>query len=1495
MSFEVGGRSDKNGNIYENRFLAALLLDLIQERLSSVEVERLGEEGIGVEYIANELGGGRRYYQCKVSNGSNNYWRPSDLKRHNVFQIAKSHIISGEKCVYHFISPLAYDGLDSLCDRAKTCYNVIDFVQNQLTNPKLRGWWEKSKKYFNCANDEETIFLLSRCKFEQIPYGSDTIRNLESRIDLLFVRETPETPSSIRIHLENYVNDGHRWGKPITAQALVAWLQEKGYHQRMLSHDERGLTRVQELNRLYQESFRPIGAALFHRKESERILDYIFEGNSVIVLGKAGSGKSGCIHEVEKTLESQGIVHLVLSLDKYRPEKLPDKYGQDLGFMDSPVTSLHRLAAGEPCVLIFDQLDALRWTNAGTSKALDICKEMIQQAEQLNCCENGKIRFVFVARTFDYETDPGLRNLFEKNEKNKIQWQTIKVDLLSEEEMMNLLGDLYGLLSPRLRTLLRTPSNLYVWERIDTDSKNSITNLRQLMEHWWEETKTDCKEKGFSPERIDNCRDRLVSIMQAKEQLSLPNLLFESESQEIEALSSQGLLSESEEKISFVHQSFFDFFSVKRLLDKIYEDGKHLPELISDRDKQTPDVRYQLLMLLQYLYDVDQSAFLTECQNLLESPDIRNYFQCCAFDIFGQIEEPNQALQELIFKLYKDEKWHSYVFQTVFFGHPQFIQLLDKSYPNYIWYHVEGCALLRSAIYQDPELVLSILQKQGTSSFTHADLYDILSAVPPDRSEKAFAMRLDLLREDSDFLREEYDLYQMIKSNSALAIPMIQIIIEADSDKRKSLHFPEEKHLQVFAKNNAEEIVDKLLISAMQVAAKEENAYRYFDNKWITRYHSVTVEREIIHLIQIALSTISKNNPGKFFQILEECPEKSPIRVELMLHAMENLSTGYADQVITWLLDDFNNRAFDKTGNEKTELSCCKRVIERFSPFCQIEIFYQLETFLCQWSLSAEIMRTLFKERVRTQHTEGGGNYYASFWGDFQFVLLPALDSTRTSIYTKRLIGVLRRKFPNGTHFFDLSRITMAHFINSPIESHRNRLSDKSWVRLITDMSKTPVKVSSRRWEQGIESTPELFSQSLAQAAKDDPVRFAKLSLKFSSNVHEMFIDAIINALGSSDISLELACRVLRRFCVNPSKKLAVSFARVIEQRAQEDWPQDILQQLVDIAQRHEDPLPDVLPAYSTKIDVNQSCESLWLGSVNCARGRALHAINALLWSQPALKELFKDVSQSAVNDPNLSVQFAAMYCAVPWFNIDKEFSEHLFIQLIDKDFRTLAAPSAWQIVRLCYSKNPNYYRGILVKAAESAVTDLSTCALKAITILTEEDDWMMDKLLSFSLNKAQADAVCRQAAECFDYEWFHMYSKKILIHIIDHYPDSVSEMGFILYRDNIQINRDQDLLLKLLCCKDQQIRRQALDLLCNTDGDIRNYADTLSYAIKSSPVKEYFFDLKDLAALVARMFHQGKDDLKTRRKCLDLWDDIFRYKPSAVRPLSDLMDQAEI
>ena len=82
MTQEIGGRADKGGNTYENSILASLLIDLMLEQIISVEVEPLGNDSVGVEFIVKRPNGDQEYYQCKGSNGVQTHWWPSDLDRH---------------------------------------------------------------------------------------------------------------------------------------------------------------------------------------------------------------------------------------------------------------------------------------------------------------------------------------------------------------------------------------------------------------------------------------------------------------------------------------------------------------------------------------------------------------------------------------------------------------------------------------------------------------------------------------------------------------------------------------------------------------------------------------------------------------------------------------------------------------------------------------------------------------------------------------------------------------------------------------------------------------------------------------------------------------------------------------------------------------------------------------------------------------------------------------------------------------------------------------------------------------------------------------------------------------------------------------------------------------------------------------------------------------------------------------------------------------------
>lgn len=1490
MSIETGGRSDKSGNIYENDILADKLIELFLERATSIEVEPLGDEGAGVEFTVTQTNGDREYYQCKSSNGSVSHWRPYDLQTHSVFATAKKHIQREVGNTYHFVSPLPYNELDSLCERARMAEDLDTFVSNQLTNPALRNWWDNCKKYF--GEDDKTIFcLLQQCYFELIPRNIDMTRKREQLLSLIFFEEKKESSAEMLLILKNIINEKKLWGRRLNVSDIAALMNEHGFKLMPWEMDSRYLPRVQEINKQYKDGYRPINHAVFPRVETEKILEKIQSGGSVLLLGKAGAGKSGCIQELIHKLDESNTLYLALPLDKYRPEHFSDEYGKTLGFPGSPILCMHKLSGGSPVVIIFDQLDSLRWMNGTVAAALDVCKQMIREADTLNRHSDGRISIVFACRKFDYETDPGIQGLFEKRDDGQLLWSKVEVGLLSNDAVSEIVGEPYKCMSAKLRTILKTPSSLYVWMGMENGNKNQISSLRQLLARWWLEIQDKCRNSGAIEGRICQCRDKIVSIMHRREQLSFPSVAVNDFGREVDMLTSFGVLTKSKGQLSFAHQSFFDYFSVENQIAEIYNDGKHLPELYPEMDAQTPDIRYQLLMLLQYLMEADAHTFLIEVRHVLQSENFHFYFQCCTFDVLGQIEDPDDAVWTLVGEYLSDEKWRTYLLRMVFFGHPAFIRLLLQREKNFAWWETEGVILLRSIMEKDADLALDIIEMCGEGRFEERELYNILSIAPESMPDRGFALRLKLAKQNPELLQDNFGLYREIKNGFSEAVNLLQITAEADKTIRDKIHLPDEKVLTVFSEKHAELVIEKLADVVFQKSKQERDQQRPWSRQWCWDDYPSGNNRNLVLLVQAALSKQAEDSPDQLLKFINRHREKTPLEPELFIHAVEKLPTSHADQAITWLLSAFNENAFERTSGEATELSACQRVLERFSPCCSEELFRQLEEHICRWSPPTEKMCRHMRYRLEDRKT-GDWNHFTAFWGQLQFMLLPHLDQARVSSSTRELIDVLRRKFPFGVSEFDISHIGMAHFISSPVEGHTDRLSDKSWLRLVGNVSTNPQMRSFKNWDKGTESSPEMFARSFSSAAEKEPLRFAKLALSFPNNAYEGFCDGAVRACKSEEVPLELACQVIRKFCVEPSRNLAVSLSWTIQERASEKWPQDIVDMLIKISLSHPDPEQDSMPVQSMDKERNRVCDDLLQSSINCARGCALCTISVLIWEHPEESGMFVEVIRASTNDPHPAVLFAAVRCVYAYYNIDKALAKECLDRLLERDLRVLYTREAGNLLLRFYEDDIERYRGVLMTSVASSYIEVKKQSIMLIIALSVDDDWLLERMLSIPLDKEEMGAALSEAEWLIKSDNWKSLGKRIALHYLDIGANG-KELTRLFSGRVLNIENDRDIIERLFHSEDDYISNRALDYICETGGCITGYINAVFKYIKVCLTQTtYFGELDKLIKFVARAFQQGRNDAAIRRECLNIWDELFRRFPLEMSSLSQSLEQ---
>ena len=996
MSFEKGGRADKQGNVYENRCLARILIRLVAEEITSVVVEPVEENSDICEFYTVAKDGRKTYYQCKGSNGMNDHWRPSDLQGYNVFSRVQSLLRSDPDCKFCFISPLYYGGLEDLCVRAKTYSSAESFIKNALTNKELQAAFKDCEKHFNLRRDDvdqlnELINTLSRCEFLVRPNNSETIQDLEQLVSIYFfgIAETS------RVLLENYVNDKALYGKEITVSDVVKYLRENGVSPRVRMGDTRIVPVIHRLNKRFVDSYDPIQGSLFHRESTERLIHEIDAGKSVVLHGKAGVGKSGCVRELINYLESNHIDYLAIQLDKHIPHDFADKYGESLGLPGSPVSCLSAISGSKPCVLILDQLDALRWTAMHSSSALDICKEMIEQARAINKHASGHISVVFSVRTFDYENDAGIQSLFseEEQEERESSWSEINVGSLTDDEVKQIVGDEYDKLTGRVKELIRVPSSLYVWLKLDSKRRtNQIASSQEMVRSWWSQIQDNYAAAGHNGDSLASCIDEFVAAISNSASFSLPYAMFPKYTHEIEFLASCGVLRLENNTVSFVHQSFLDSFLLANDLNAIFTGRQDLLSLVLSWGTQMPMFRYRLSALFQNIAETNQALFSKQAKDLLGSDQIHYYFKAAVFETIGQLLTPVFATYKLLDEFFETADWHNFILQTVYERHPVFIEHLAKK-PGFDWLSEEGFPLLVSMRYYSPGFVASILRKMmETGEASPEKAITVLGTEIDRESEELFALRMEIYDSDSSFLSGIH----FVNLERTQPDHIIQVLnrVLGNVDTYGAQHvYIDDKDRPKFCEENYISIIrslfDLLCNSAKDTPLSLHPGIDFKGRYWLPRQHETSIARETVELVKTSLGILARNNPEEALAYIEKAGSfRNGISNELALSTLLVLPTDYSDSAIEWLLTDFDNHILDCISNEYDYLATCKDVLKKHSPSCSNVFFARLEEKICTWKGDRERFIRSYKHRIEFNRTKGQEPAFWPAWGHLQKALL---------------------------------------------------------------------------------------------------------------------------------------------------------------------------------------------------------------------------------------------------------------------------------------------------------------------------------------------------------------------------------------------------------------------------------------------------------------------------------------------------------------------------
>lgn len=1547
MGFEPGGRSDKLGNRYEGRWTAKQLLRLLNEEIRSVTLEAVGDDERGVDLWIELNSGSKEAHQCKARNRSKESWGINDLKNRGVLNHISFQLDRKPDHEYVFVSGVPATLLGDICESARNSnYDPEAFYQFQVKEvgrPRLETFKQFCKALDIDLDDlngrSRAYDYLRRTRIVLYPDDKNTRDDLLSRSDFLLTGEPKTVIATMLAYAENH----DRIGIPIYPDDLLKYLETQGIYPKKLAKDLHIIPVIDRLRSEFEESICPglIDKKLIHREETDKCLEVLKSNGIIILHGSAGSGKSAVLYELSQKLKENNIPCLQLRLDRRVPDHTAVHFGENMGLPDSPTHCLAAISGIRPCVLILDQLDAVRWTSSHSASALDVCKELINQVISFQR-EGKSISAVLSCRTFDLKHDPEIRNwLDDKNEKNRIK---IEVPPLPESSVQGIVGEIFEKMTEKQRVILSNPQSLTMWVELRKKSLQYFQSSAELMRQFWAFRRNQLEEIGIATNDINSVLDRLVNWLEEQGKISAPyRIISNCSTRTVNALKSHGILQEQNKRISFCHQSYLDFLIAERLLSVIYT-GETILDWLGAMEKQTLFRREQLKQALTLLSDESTEKFLNSVKQILLSGKIRFHLKHLVLELIGQIEDIPGEIADYCLELLHDDYWLPHIFETVFLGNIPFIQLLIDRGIIAKWLNSaseerrnRALGLLQSAAEKIPDRVteqLTPFTDKGTE-WLNWILNTICWRINND-SEAMFDLRLLLARKGivSNFTFTDWK--SLCASHPNRTLRLIEALIStwdiseedfsSSNQKARLQHWYKTYRQKLFkiAEYHPEKTWELFIPHIKRLTSFKASPYDNRLKKWTKEvmheysHDTMDIARGVVELSIIAGKKLAEDKPKillNWTQPLEK--SVSSIIQEIIIEVYQHLPGKYADIGINWLLADLNRFRLG-TGDEPKWMPAV-RLIKALSPDCSKDIFMKLEQCIMHYHESNE-------RRLAKNYLKGWkDNYFDHYWGHAQYFLLPALASHRIKRSTAELISVLKRKFAGYPEWrFVGYWITGVRKIGSPLDENLEQISDRAWLNIVSNKDITEEGRENRKHVskgKAVESSVWQFSRSLTNIAKRFPERFGQLAIQFPENTNQKYISAILDAMAltnpGADVpieekdswipaSIDTVLAVWGKFCDMKDSEVAMSFCRLIRSRAKEKLPDSAIEKLLYFAANHPDLEPGKFNVHCDKTSEEVDVETLFQNTFNCVRGVAAEAICELLWHHSDWLDKLKPGIESIISDPHPVVRMAAIKILLPLINIDRKQSVEWFCELSKVDLRVPASPYAVEFFNYTIREFHGQLNPVVSSMINSKLADVSQQGAEIVTAYYLFYGLFRNEVESCRVGTMpQRKGVAKTAAAFINDDSYAELCRELLKLFFNDPAKEVREKTSFIFRDNFFVS-PENVSLGIQFVQSKAFAEDAFHIIHNLKDykesllpchtillEICNVMTTTLLETSKDYQSRFYYDLEEIAALLLRLYEQAQETMPdVANRCLDIWDALFEKRVGITRELTKSIEK---
>lgn len=1502
MAYPKGGRADKYGNRFEYNWSINMLLDVIEEEISYIILEDIGDNEQGIDLWVCNKDGSMEGQQCKGRNASKENWTFSDASNHNIFVNWKKHLDSNETNSVSLVSPISFTLLEDLTNASRNTdlQKPQSFVDKQVFG---NGTGKITKKLFSdICRDMEIDYntpsgkikaqnYFSRMYYRQ--YQDSTLKDLVlKRIDVLFANDKHEVYSKL---LELILTEDVL-GKQIDIVLINKYIEDAGIRYLDLAKDDRIAPMIRKLNQEYHRSFVPLLNGLIRRQSSEDCEKAITLGESLVIHGSAGNGKTGCTENIIKYCIENDIPYLALKLDKHVPEYNSRKWGESLGLPASIVHCLHAISDSRSSVLLLDQLDALRWTQAHTGDSLSICAEIIAEVVNINLRRKYPMSIVFVCRTYDLENDRSIKSLFESKNSDDIKWNKVHIGTLSQETVKEIIGPRYDSLSTKQQQLLSVISNLYIWEQLENkDDCMEFKTTYELIHEWWEQIVSRANRQNINTDKLSEVRDRINSFIDTNGRLFVPAPVIGVSATYLEFLKSNGFITTENNQIAFVHQSISDCFLSDIMIQKYYNDNSII-QIIGEKEKQTPSRRYQAQLFMQQLAEYDINNFLSIGNAMLMEQNIRYNLKFVFLEVISQINKEDKCLFEYLIKMLENPEWKNHFLNTVIHGRTKYVRyFLEEGYLEKWMENSEEqetvIHLMSSIAPNYDEKDLQFIKKYALNGDER--WFECFYPRIYEGSDEYFELRLQFYRIYPARMQNYINLKEMMENCEIRTVRLLALMLELSIRKGEDNLYKYSE--EMIDDENDISIADYHAILQYMLPLlpdKEEVNIEFSDWSLYSEHHR-SLERVCTNVIKKALHQCAVDNSDLLIEILTPylgCG--NGYYNELILDSFRYLPSEKSDFVIKYLISDFNKTGFESTSGNKNKLLLLQKVISKHSALCSDSLYTQLENAIIHFIPSTA--KHDLQYRIDFNRKKNGFHVYRNFWGDFQCDIIPCLPRTRISVFAQNQLDVLLVRRGNNHSRYNYFW-SQNDSVKSPIDG--KKLSNRNWKKIINNPKIAANQNEHYRYENGyfIDNSLMEFADSFRNYVRNYPQEAIELLLENNPNMNEIYIDQLWLGLSNSEMlneipnfKLEL---LIQKYGFNLEDYRANYICHCIENKDDAQWSDHIHDCLIEIVLNHKNPQYGSPIVYSNEDKTIRTADMLLNNALNCVRGSAARAIQHLLWRRNDLFEKFKEPIYKIACDENPVIRYAALWPLWPSYNISRDWAVETIFQIMEKDYRTIYFHDSRGMFCRTYLKKKDIIRKTLIKSLDSEEDNILQIAGFCIAELYMLHDDFKEYIENYSaLKESVRKNILYMTINYFSIPKFRKKAKYLLLQFIETKPEGSDEFQWRrLFRDNLlNVEEDRDLIELLMSSGiKKKLLENVLEYL-DINRARKKYATQILKACENiietnNTDYSYYWGLETtLVKIIIGLYDEVKgsssaEDQKIASLCLAMWDLMYQ------------------